>query len=135
MRLSQIWKRLSPAPVLEAPRTPFGQRLQLALGAALLVWTYEMVTYVLVWVVGGYQFRGIADWVSWRVTVIPFIAAFFLLARSLRYEPGRAWRFALKHLLLALAYALVVRTVLRALNWIGPPPDVPPSDEPLTFWE
>ena len=135
MRLSQIWKRLSPAPVLEAPRTPFGQRLQLALGAALLVWTYEMVTYVLVWVVGGYQFRGIADWVTFRVGVIPFIAGFFFLARSLRYRHGQPWRFALQHLALATAYVIVVRTVLRMLNWFGPPPDVPPTDVPLTFWE
>ncbi len=135
MRLSQIWKRLSPAPVLEAPRTPFGQRLQLALGAALLVWLYEMLTYVLVWVVGGYQFRGIADWVTFRVGVIPFIAGFFLLARSLRYQQGRPWRFALKHLLMATAYVVVIRSVLRLLNWFGPPPDMPPTDEPLSFWE
>ena len=135
MRLSQLWKRLSPAPVLEAPRSPFAQRVQLALGAALLVWLYEMVTYVLVWVVGGYQFRGIADWVMWRVVAILFMAAFFLLARSLRYAPGRAGRLALKHLALAVAYALVIRTVLHLLNWLGPPPDMPPVDPPLTFWE
>ena len=135
MRLTEIWKRLSPAPVLEAPRTPLGQRLQLALGAALLVWLYEMLTYVLVWVVGGYQFRGIADWLTWRVGVIPFIAGFFLLARSLRYRQGHPWRLALKHFGMAATYVVVIRAVLHLLNWFGPPPNMPPTDEPLTLWE
>ena len=135
MRLTQIWKRLSPAPVLEAPRSPLGQRLQLAIGAASLVWLYEMLTYMLVWVVGGYQFRGIADWVIWRAGALPFMAMFLLLARSLRYRHGRAWPFALKHLASAAGYAIVIRSVLRALNWFAPPPDVPPVVPPLTFWE
>lgn len=135
MRLSHIWKRISPVPVLKAPRSPLSQRLLLALSAALIVWLYEMTTYTLVWTVGGYPARGIAAWVSWRVGVIPLITGAFLMARSLRYRQGQPLLFTFKHLALVFAYGIVMRTALRFFNFFGPPPDMAPVVPPLTFWE